>query len=215
MIGDCSTEAARLARELGEAQGQISEIQGTMTALRDSCTAKVSRLEGQVGELERDLEKTASALIKEKKTRKAKASEVRRLQRQIETSEDLMRRSAYDAMSALRAGFQSRLAGYYEILGSLELIYRMDLISASIDGGMAIVRALRDDPSASLQSEEDSLSTRRSELGSVDRNFELLLSDMRSECVLEQTAEDTEKPGSATGEDGDDAAPTKKGEGEV
>ncbi|KAJ4872299.1 Uncharacterized protein Rs2_46030 [Raphanus sativus] len=26
MIGDCSTEAARLARELGEAQGQISEI---------------------------------------------------------------------------------------------------------------------------------------------------------------------------------------------
>ncbi|KAJ4910319.1 Uncharacterized protein Rs2_04940 [Raphanus sativus] len=135
MIGDCSTEAARLASELGEAQGQISEIKGTMTALTESCTAKVSRLEGQVGVLERDLGKTASALIKEKKTRKAKASEVRRLQRQIETSEDLMRRSADDAMSALRAGFQSRLAGFAEILSSLELVYHKDLISASIDGG--------------------------------------------------------------------------------
>ncbi|KAJ4910424.1 Uncharacterized protein Rs2_05045 [Raphanus sativus] len=155
---------------------------------------KVSRLEGQVGELERDLGKTASALIKEKKTRKAKASEVRRLQHQIETSEDLMCRSADDAMSVLRAG---------------------DLISASIDGGMAIIHALKDDPSSSLQSEEDSLSARRSELGSVDRTFELLLSDLRSECVLERSAEDAEKPGSGTGEDGDDAAASEAGEGDV
>ncbi|KAJ4910323.1 Uncharacterized protein Rs2_04944 [Raphanus sativus] len=186
-----------------------------MTALTDSWTAKVSRLEGQVGELERDLVKTASALIKEKKTRKAKASEVRRLQRQIETSEELTHRSADDAMSALRAGFQSRLAGFAEIMGSLELVYSRNLISASIDGGMAVVRALKDDPSSSLQFEEDSLSARRSELGSVDRNFELLLSDLQSECVMERSAEDTEKPGSATGEDGDDAAPSEAGEGDV
>ncbi|KAJ4901884.1 Uncharacterized protein Rs2_15835 [Raphanus sativus] len=215
MIGDCSTEAARLARELGDAQGQLSEIQSIMTALKDSCTAKVSRLEGQVGELERDLGKTASALIKEKKTRKAKASEVRRLQHQIETSEGLMRRSADDAMSALRAGFQSRLAGFAEILGSLELVYRRDLISASIDGGMAIIHALKDDPSSSLQSEEDSLSARRFELGSSDRTFELLLSDLRSECVPERSAEDAENPGSATGEDGDEAAASEAGEGDV
>ncbi|KAJ4875973.1 Uncharacterized protein Rs2_40991 [Raphanus sativus] len=215
MIGDCSTEAARLARELGDTQGQLSEIQSTMTALTDSYTAKVSRLEGQVGEVERDLGKTASALIKEKKTRKAKASEVRRLQHQIEANEGLMRRSADDAMSALRARFQSRFAGFAEILSSLELVYRRDLISASIDGGMAIIHALKDDPSSSLQSEEDSLSARRSELGSLDRTFELLLSDLRSECVLEQCAEDAEKPGSATGEDGDDAAASEAGEGDV
>ncbi|KAJ4881483.1 Uncharacterized protein Rs2_38538 [Raphanus sativus] len=186
-----------------------------MTALTDSCTAKVSRLEGQVGELERDLEKTASALIKEKKTRKAKASEVRRLQHQIETREGLMRRSADDAMTALRAGFQSRLAGFAEILSSLELVYRRDLISASIGGGMAVIHALKDDPSLSLQSEEDSLSARRSELGSVDRTFELLLSDLRSECVLERSAEDAEKPGSVTGEDGDEEAASEAGEGDV
>ncbi|KAJ4889374.1 Uncharacterized protein Rs2_29122 [Raphanus sativus] len=189
MIGDCITETARLARELGEAQGHISEIQGTMTALADSCTAKVSRLEGQVGELERDLGKTASALIKEKNTRKAKASE--------------------------RAGFQSRLTGFAEILSSLELVYRRDLISASIDGGMEVVRALKDDPSLSLQSEEDSLSARRAKLGSVDRDFELLLSDLRSKCDMERSAEDPEKPGLATGEDGDDAAPSEAGEGDV
>ncbi|KAJ4906222.1 Uncharacterized protein Rs2_09880 [Raphanus sativus] len=199
MIGDCSTEAACLARELGEAQGQISKIQGTMMALTNYCTAKVSRLEGQVGELERDLGKTVSALIKEKKTRKAKALEVRRLQRLIENSEDLSRRSADDAMGALRAGFQSRLAGFAEILNSLEIVYRRDLISASIDGGMA--------------SEEDSLSVRRAELGSVDRDFKLLLSDLRSECVMERYAEDSEKPGSATGEDGDDAARARQVKG--
>ncbi|KAJ4876014.1 Uncharacterized protein Rs2_41032 [Raphanus sativus] len=117
MIGDCSTEAARLARELREAQGQLSEIQGAMTALTDSCTAKVSSLEGQVGELERDLGKTASALIKEKKTRKVK--------------------------------------GFGSLAGS-SLVWRF---------------------------EEDSLLARRSELGSVVRTFELLLSDLRSECV--------------------------------
>ncbi|KAJ4875968.1 Uncharacterized protein Rs2_40986 [Raphanus sativus] len=215
MIGDCSTEAARLARELGEAHGQLSEVQSTMTALTDSCTAKVSRLEGQVGELERDLGKTASALIKEKKTRKAKASEVRRLQHQIEASEGLMRRSADDAMSALCAGFQSRLAGFAEILNSLELAYRRDLISANIDGGMAFIHALKDDPSSSLQPEEDSISARMSELGSLDRTFELLLSDLRSECVPERFAEDAEKPGSATGEDGDEAAASEVGEGDV
>ncbi|KAJ4885687.1 Uncharacterized protein Rs2_35780 [Raphanus sativus] len=215
MIGDCSTEAVRLARELGDAHGQQSEIQSTMTALTDSCTAKVSRLEGQVSEVERDLGKTASALIKEKKTRKAKASEVGRLQHQIETSEGLMRRSADDTMSALRAGFQSRLAGFAEILGSLELVYRKDLISASIDGGMAIIHALKDDPSSSLQSEEDSLSARRFELGSSDRTFELLLSDLRSECVPERSAEDAEKPGSATGEDGDEAAASEAGERDI
>ncbi|KAJ4910253.1 hypothetical protein Rs2_04874 [Raphanus sativus] len=105
-----------------------------------------------------------------------------------------MRRSADDAISALRAGFQSCLVGFAEILSSLELVYRRDLISASIDGGMAIIHALKDDPSSSLQSEEDSLSARRSELGSLDRTFELLLSDLRSECVLERSAEDAESP---------------------
>ncbi|KAJ4889338.1 Uncharacterized protein Rs2_29086 [Raphanus sativus] len=229
MIGDCNTEAARLARELGEAQGQISEIQGTMTALTDSYSAKVSRLEGQVGELERDLGKTASALIKEKKTRKAKASEVRRLQRQIETSEDLTRHSVDDAVGALRAEFQCRITGFTEILSSLELVHSRDLISAGIDGRMAVIRALKDDPSSSLQSEEDGLSTRRAKLGSVDKSFELLLSDLRSECVLARSecvlarsecvlarsAEDPEKHGSATGEDGDDAAPSEAGEGDV
>ncbi|KAJ4885561.1 Uncharacterized protein Rs2_35654 [Raphanus sativus] len=118
-------------------------------------------------------------------------------------------------MSALRAGFQSHLAGFVEIMGSLEIVYRRDLISASIDGGMAVVRALKDDPSSSLQSEEDSLSAHRSELRSVDRDFELLLSDLRSECVMERSAEDAEKPGSATGEYGDDAAPSEAGEGDV
>ena len=55
-----------------------------LTAVKDSHSVKVSKLEVAIGELERDLGKTASSLLKDKKARKAKSSEVRRLQRQIE-----------------------------------------------------------------------------------------------------------------------------------
>ncbi|KAJ4910254.1 Uncharacterized protein Rs2_04875 [Raphanus sativus] len=51
MIGECSTEAARLARELRDAQGQLAEIQSTMTVLADSCTAKVLGLRGRLASL--------------------------------------------------------------------------------------------------------------------------------------------------------------------
>ena len=52
-----------------------------LTAVKDSHSAKVSKLEVEIGELERDLGKKASSLLKEKKAKKAKSSEVRRLQR--------------------------------------------------------------------------------------------------------------------------------------
>ncbi|KAL0649737.1 hypothetical protein Bca4012_092428 [Brassica carinata] len=83
MISKCGSETSRLAGELLELQGRWSETEAMLTAVKDSHSVKVSKLEVAIGELERDLGKTASSLLKEKKARKAKSSEVRRLQRQI------------------------------------------------------------------------------------------------------------------------------------
>ncbi|KAF3604437.1 hypothetical protein F2Q69_00036218 [Brassica cretica] len=52
MIGECGSETSRLSRELVEAM---------LTAVKDSHSAKVSKLEVAIGELERDLGKTASS----------------------------------------------------------------------------------------------------------------------------------------------------------
>ncbi|KAF3561288.1 hypothetical protein DY000_02013391 [Brassica cretica] len=84
MISECGSETIRLTGELLELQGRWSETEAMLTAVKDSHSVKVLKLEVAIGELERDLGKTASSLLKEKKARKAKSSEVRRLQRQIE-----------------------------------------------------------------------------------------------------------------------------------
>ncbi|KAF2561461.1 hypothetical protein F2Q70_00016580 [Brassica cretica] len=77
MISECGSEASRLARDLSEMQGKWSETEAILKAIEVSHSAKVSKLEAEIGELERDLGKTASSLLKEKKSRKAKSSEAR------------------------------------------------------------------------------------------------------------------------------------------
>ncbi|KAF3536928.1 hypothetical protein F2Q69_00022654 [Brassica cretica] len=79
MISECGSETSRLAGELLELQGRWSETEAMLTAVKDSHSVKVSKLDVAIGELERDLGKTASSQLKEKKARKAKSSEVRRL----------------------------------------------------------------------------------------------------------------------------------------
>ncbi|KAF2590435.1 hypothetical protein F2Q70_00039125 [Brassica cretica] len=79
MISECGSEVSRLAGDLTEMQGRLSESGAMLKALEGSHSAKVSKLEVQIGELERDLGKTASSLLKEKKARKTKSSEVRGL----------------------------------------------------------------------------------------------------------------------------------------
>ncbi|KAF2578276.1 hypothetical protein F2Q68_00005501 [Brassica cretica] len=88
--GDSSIASGLRGKFMSLIDGMISEC-GSET----SCLAE-ELLELQ-GELERDLEKTASSLLKEKKARKAKSSEVRRLQRQIEGDAGLASRGIRDA----------------------------------------------------------------------------------------------------------------------
>ncbi|KAF2604043.1 hypothetical protein F2Q70_00025539 [Brassica cretica] len=97
MISECGSETSRLTGELLELQGRRSGTKAMLTAVKDSHSVKVSKLEVAIGELERDLGKTASSLLKEKKARKAKSSEVRRLQRQIEGDAGLASRGIREA----------------------------------------------------------------------------------------------------------------------
>uniref|UniRef100_M4F9V5 Uncharacterized protein n=1 Tax=Brassica campestris TaxID=3711 RepID=M4F9V5_BRACM len=66
MISECGSEASRLAGELSELQGRWSETEAMLTAVKDSHSTKVSKLEVAIRELETDLGKTASSLLKER-----------------------------------------------------------------------------------------------------------------------------------------------------
>ncbi|KAF3500944.1 hypothetical protein F2Q69_00042726 [Brassica cretica] len=170
MISECGYETSCLAGELLELQGRRSETEAMLTAVKGSHSVKVSKLEIAIGELERDLGKTASSLLKEKKARKAKSSEVRRLQRQIESNAGLVSRGIREAKDALSSEFQPRLAKISAFLGSLECIRNRDLALATIEGGMAVVQSFQ----------------------IVDGDFDLILADLKSTCLLPTCSEGPE-----------------------
>ncbi|KAF2573425.1 hypothetical protein F2Q70_00003468 [Brassica cretica] len=132
-----------------------SGLRGKFVSLIDGmiseCGSETSRLSGELLELQvskleiatRELGKTASSLLKEKKARKAKSSEVRRLQRQIESDSGLVSREIREAKDALSSEFQARLAKISAFLGSLECIQNRDLALATIEGGMAVVQSFQ------------------------------------------------------------------------
>ncbi|KAF3518279.1 hypothetical protein DY000_02058621 [Brassica cretica] len=107
MISECGSETSRLAGELLELQGRWSETEVMLTAVKDSHSVKVLKLEVAIGELERDLGKTASSLLKEKKARKAKSSEERCLQRQIEGDAGDLALATIEGGMAVVQSFQS------------------------------------------------------------------------------------------------------------
>ncbi|KAG5373730.1 hypothetical protein IGI04_042948, partial [Brassica rapa subsp. trilocularis] len=133
MISECGSETSRLSGELVELQGRWSETEAMLTAVEDSHSAKVSKLEVAIGELERDLGKTAS---------------------QEGQILGLARCGIQEATDALRAEFQARLAKISASLGSLECIRSRDLALATIEGGMAVVRSFQSETPPTLEAEE-------------------------------------------------------------
>ncbi|KAF3573989.1 hypothetical protein F2Q69_00058536 [Brassica cretica] len=207
MICECGSETSRLAGELLELQGRWSETEVMLTAVKDSHSVKVSKLEVAIGELERDLGKMASSLLKEKKTRKAKSSEVCRLQRQIEGDAGLASRGIREAKDALRSEFQARLAKISAFLGSLECIRNRDLALATIEGGMAVVQSFQSETPPTLETEEARLSGCKGDLAVVNGDFDFILADLKSACFLPMCSEDPEGKDPVLGEGGGDAAP--------
>ncbi|KAF3501897.1 hypothetical protein F2Q69_00041860 [Brassica cretica] len=207
MISKCGSETSRLAGELLELQGRWSKTEAMLTAVKDSHSVKVSKLEVAIGELKRNLGKTASSLLKEKKARKAKSSEVRRLQRQIKGDGGLARRGIREATDALRSEFQARLAKIYAYLDSHECIRNMDLALATIEGGVAVVQSFQSETPPTLNSEEARLFGFKGDLAVVDEDFDLILADLKSACFLPTCSEGLEGKDPVLGESGCDAAP--------
>ncbi|KAF3494794.1 hypothetical protein DY000_02053034 [Brassica cretica] len=155
--------------------------------------------------------------LKEKKAKKTKSSEVRRLQRQIESGEGSASRAVEEAMDVLRVEFQTRWAKILDFLGSLECIRRRDLALATIDDGMAVVKALQGETPSSLQAEEARLSACKGDLAAVDGSFDFVLADLKSECFLPTCSEDPKGQDPVVGENRGGAAPSldeAMGEGE-
>ncbi|KAF3567235.1 hypothetical protein DY000_02014967 [Brassica cretica] len=207
MISECGSETSRLAGELLELQGRWSETEAMLTAVKDSHSVKVSKLEVAIWELERELGKTASSLLKEKKARKAKSSEVRRLQLQIEGDAGLVSRGIREATDALRSEFQARLAKISAFLGSLECIRNRDLALATIEGGVAVVQSFQSETPPTLEAEEARLSGCKGDLAVVDGDFDLILADLKSACFLPKCSEGPEGKDPVLGESGGDATP--------
>ncbi|KAF3502265.1 hypothetical protein F2Q69_00044180 [Brassica cretica] len=174
MISECGSEASHLARDLTEMQGKWSESEAMLKAIEGSHSAKVSKLEAEIGELERDIGMMASSLLEEKKARKAKSSEVRRLQHQIDSDEGSTSRAVQEAKDTLRVEFKAHLAKISDFLGSLECIRSRDFALANVEGGMAVVRALQSETPPSLQAEETRLFDRKGDLAVVDGDFDLV-----------------------------------------
>ncbi|KAG5385917.1 hypothetical protein IGI04_037387 [Brassica rapa subsp. trilocularis] len=193
MISECGSETSRLSGELVELQGRWSETEAMLTAVEDSHSAKVSKLEVAIGELERDLGKTASSLLKEKN--------------QIESGAGLARRRIQEATDALRAEFQARWAKISASLGSLECIRSRDFALATIEGGMAVVRSFQSETPPTLEAEEARLSGCKGDMAAEDGDFGLILADLKSACFLPTCPEDPEGKDPMVGENGSDAAP--------
>ncbi|KAF2550913.1 hypothetical protein F2Q68_00034609 [Brassica cretica] len=211
MISECGSETIRLAGELVELQGRWSETETMLTAVKDSHSAKVSKLEVAIGELERDLGKTASSLLKEKKAMKAKSSEVRRLQRQIEGDAGLASCGIQEATDALRSEFRARLAKISASLGSIKCIRSMDLALATIESGMAVVRSFQSEAPPTLEAEEARLSDCKGDMAAVYGDSDLILADLKSACFLLTCSEDPEGKDPMVGENGGDAATGEEG----
>ncbi|KAF2563714.1 hypothetical protein F2Q70_00017213 [Brassica cretica] len=178
-----------------------------LTAVKDSHSVKVSKLEVAIGELERDLGKTASSLLKEKKARKAKSLEVRWLQRQIKGDAGLASRGIREATDALRSEFLVHFAKISAFLGSLECIRNRDLALATIEGGAAVVQSFQSETPPTLEAEEAQLSGFKGYLAIVDGDFDLILADLKSACFLPTCLEGPEGKDLVLGESRGDAAP--------
>ncbi|KAF3585354.1 hypothetical protein F2Q69_00029800 [Brassica cretica] len=195
--GDSSIASGLRGKFMPLIDGMISEC-----GFETSCLAgELLELQGRWGARE------GSREDRKKKARKAKSSEVRRLQRQIEGGAGLASRWIREAKDALRSEFQARLSKISAFLGSLECFRNRDLALATIEGGMAVVQSFQSETPPTLEAEEARLSGCKGDLAVVDGDCDLILADLKSACFLPTCSEGPEGKDPMLGEGGGYAAP--------
>ena len=78
MISERGSEVERLAEEVEESREKSSQLEGKLKVIEDAHSLEAARFESRIGELERDLGKTAKA---------TKSSELRQLKRKVKSGE--------------------------------------------------------------------------------------------------------------------------------
>ena len=151
MISDCGSEVERLTEGLAESWEALKRIEATLKSTEDAHAAEISQLEFQVSGLERDLGKSASALFRMKKEKKAKASEVRHLQRQIQSQEEPRAREPAGTVVP-RDEFHARLTRMAVLFHSLMTVRKKDLALAGLEGGLGEIQLLKGEASPTLDS---------------------------------------------------------------
>ncbi|KAJ4889376.1 Uncharacterized protein Rs2_29124 [Raphanus sativus] len=89
MLGDCGLEVTRLSKELDSSRETLKRTEAVLQSIESTHAAQTSTLEARISDLERDLGKTVSSLLKAKEEKKSKSSEVRRLKRRIHRLEEM------------------------------------------------------------------------------------------------------------------------------
>ncbi|CAH8352428.1 unnamed protein product [Eruca vesicaria subsp. sativa] len=67
------------------------------------------------------------------------------------------------------------------------------LALATVNGGMIEVQLIQDEAPLSPWAEKVRLSARKAEIANTERDFELILSGLKSECVLSPFLDDPER----------------------
>ncbi|KAF3575385.1 hypothetical protein F2Q69_00059167 [Brassica cretica] len=177
MLSDCGSEIQRSTKDLAESREALKQAEAALKSTEAARAAELSQLEVRVSDLEWDLGKTASALFKLKKEKKSKASEVRRLQREI-----LNREESRTVVS--RDDFYARLTRMTVLFDSLMAVHEKDLALASVEGSLNEIHLLKGDMVPTLDSKETRLLSRKEELKASDGDFDSILSQLQFECTL-------------------------------
>ncbi|KAF3496758.1 hypothetical protein DY000_02052867 [Brassica cretica] len=192
MISDCGSEVDRLTEGLAESREALKRIEATLKSTEDANTAETLQLELQVSGLERDLRKSASALFRMRKEKKAKAFEVRHLQCQIQSQEEPRIHEPAGTI-VTRDEFHARLTRMAVLFDSLMAVCKKDLALAGIEGGLGEIQLLKGEAVPTLDSEEARLLSHKEELMASEGDFDSILSLLKSECTLTPCLEETAK----------------------
>ncbi|KAL0898814.1 hypothetical protein Bca101_082775 [Brassica carinata] len=183
MLGQCGSEVIRLSKELESSQEALKRTKAALQTVEDTHAAQTSQLEVRISDLECDLGKTASSLLKVKKEKKSKSSEVRRLQQKVQTHEEMNARRSSEVADA-RDNFFGRLTRMATLFESLIAIRKRDLALAGIEGGISEAQLFLGETPPFPRAEEARLSIRKAALAEEKGDFDFTLAGLKSECTL-------------------------------
>ena len=179
MLGECGSEVIRLSKELESSQEALKRTKAALQTVEDIHAAQTSQLEVRISDLERDLGKTASSLLKVKKEKRSKSSEVRRLQEKVQAHEEMNARRSSEVADA-SDDFYGRLTRMAILFESLIAVRKRDLALAGIEGSLNELELLRGNEAPSLDLEEARLSSCKGEWAATEGDFDSILAGLQA-----------------------------------